>query len=292
MIRAFLFLANRCIAATGALMLLQGADYPCSDHEEAQRTSQPEHPARGVVPRHPEQHQDGSESDGRDEHEGLSEHENRETIEPMVHQATDLNSRAGETTRILSFSPRPDLSIPDDDMADAEWIGRLRNGAASFNESRRANPQTRPDLSGCDLTGMDLRGCDLTHCDLAGAFLTVAELDGCDLSGSDLSGANLTGADATGAIFRKARLRGADLSFAVLNQADLRDADLSGARLTEAILHDADLRNARLEGAVMRRAILVSANLAGADMTGTDLEGAELEGAMLPIGLGRSLRNP
>lgn len=127
-------------------------------------------------------------------------------------------------------------------MASDTHLARLMEGAPAWNEWRRSDPLTRPELEGLALTlgqkqwgetnggPIDLSRAVLNGADLRHATLNGANLGGASLNGADLSGARLIGAD----------LRNADLSRAFLDEADLSDALLDGANL-----QGADLRGVR-----------------------------------------------
>jgi uncharacterized protein YjbI with pentapeptide repeats len=111
-------------------------------------------------------------------------------------------------------------------VANDEHLALLRRGTAIWNEWRRHNSDSKPDLREADL-----READLVAADLSGADLSVADLRAADLSVAGLDGANLRAAD----------LRRADLRWANLSGADLVEANLRGAFLFETIFADVDL---------------------------------------------------
>jgi uncharacterized protein YjbI with pentapeptide repeats len=191
-------------------------------------------------------------------------------------------------------------------MANPEHLAKLKEGVEAWNDWRKQNPETRPDLiearlGECDLGGINLANACLTKASLRGANLIKA-----DLSGALLSDANLRRANLSHAILRKTKLKlaylhlasltGADLSGADLTNAFLSEANLSKAKLTRtklmlANLNMADLQKAKLGkahlgGAKLIRARLVRANLRGAilrgaDLTETVLRSSDLSGACL-----------
>ena len=110
-------------------------------------------------------------------------------------------------------------------------------GVKAWNEWRKANPKTRPQLSGADLLRVDLSGANLSHANLSMA----------NLSGANLSGANLI----------QAELRTADFFMANLNEANLQRADLGWAQF-----HGGSLR-----GTGLRWASLVGTNFADVDLS-------------------------
>jgi len=191
-------------------------------------------------------------------------------------------------------------------MANPEHLAKLKEGAESWNQWRKENPELRPDLREADLDGADLEGAKLMGADLTGAHLSNAKLMGADLNEADLFMADLSYADlrdanlvrivSFAAEFQGANLSGADLLEANLEAADfvranlqganlfgayLEGSDLSGADLTEANLDDADLREANLVSANLSRAHLNDTNLGMAYLPGADLHGADLGGAIL-----------
>jgi uncharacterized protein YjbI with pentapeptide repeats len=191
-------------------------------------------------------------------------------------------------------------------MANPEHLAKLKEGVEAWNDWRKQNPETRPDLiearlGECDLGGINLANACLTKASLRGANLIKA-----DLRGALLSDANLRRANLSHAILRKTKLKlahlhlasltGADLSGADLTNAFLSEANLSKAKLTRtklmlanlnmADLQEAKLGKAHLGGAKLIRARLVRANLRGAilrgaDLTETVLRSTDLSGACL-----------
>ena len=119
-------------------------------------------------------------------------------------------------------------------MVKEEYLARLWQGAAVWNDWRAQNPERRVDLRGADLRGADLRGVNLPEADL---FMA-------DLSEADLSGADLSLADLIGTKFKKAKLVGADLRAATLVETDLRYADLTGCRVYGISAWDIELKGA------------------------------------------------
>jgi Pentapeptide repeats (8 copies) len=134
-------------------------------------------------------------------------------------------------------------------MASDTHLARLMKGAPAWNEWRRSDPLTRPELEGLALTlgqkqwgetnggPIDLSRAVLNGADLRHATLNGANLGSASLNGADLSGARLIGADLRNADLSRAFLDEADLSDALLDGANLQGTDLSGVRhLTQSQL--------------------------------------------------------
>ena len=151
-------------------------------------------------------------------------------------------------------------------MANRQHLSTLKQGVAAWNQWRKENPDSRPDLH---------------EASLAGANLSKANLSSANLSEADLSSADLREASLLGANLNEANLKGAHLSKADLGFADLTFADLSGADLTAARLWKADLTTAKLVGANLTTANLTLATLRETDCTTANLNGAELHYAIL-----------
>lgn len=128
-------------------------------------------------------------------------------------------------------------------MANAQQVNILKSGIKNWNQWRRANPHTIPDLTNAYLYDTDLICADLVNANLAGAIL------------------------------HRAWLINAKLGNAILSRTYLDNADLTGAFLTNADLSEASLRHT-----VLREARLINANLGGAILTGTNLHGADIRG--------------
>lgn len=133
-------------------------------------------------------------------------------------------------------------------MANATHVAMLKEGVKAWNQWRRENRGTIPDLS-------------------------RASLDHANLSGANLQNANLEVAHLTHADLRNANLEGARLLGAWLDASDLRKANLAGADLFGAYLSHADLRNADLRGASLERVNMVNSRLSGANISGARIYG-------------------
>ena len=165
-------------------------------------------------------------------------------------------------------------------MANEEHLKILKQGVAAWNQWRKQNPETVPDLSKADLSEAYLWEVNLHRADLSGADLREADLNEANLSEADLRLADLWEANLSEANLRRANLSGADL-----RMADLWKADLSGADLWEANLSEANLCGANLIGVDLRLAKLVHTNLKEANLTscsvfGISAWGLELSGAI------------
>jgi uncharacterized protein YjbI with pentapeptide repeats len=179
-------------------------------------------------------------------------------------------------------------------MANKQQLSILKQDVQAWNEWRKKNPATRPDLSEAGLAGANLRGANLRGANLGGAELASADLQEAILPGATLVEANLQEAN-----LHKADLSFADLTFAYLHNANLTNARLWKADLTAAKLNGAELADANLTMATLREtdcsdvnlaegildyAILVETNLRQANLTGCSVCGLsawhiDLEGA-------------
>ena len=168
-------------------------------------------------------------------------------------------------------------------MANKQQLSLLKQGALPWNEWRKKNPATRPELNEASLAGINLRGANLRGANLGGAELASADLQEANLLGATIVEANLQEAN-----LHKADLGFADLTFAYLNNANLTtarlwktdltaakltEADLSCANLTMAMLRETDCSDANLSEAILDYAILVEANLRQANLTGCSVCG-------------------
>ncbi len=151
-------------------------------------------------------------------------------------------------------------------MANRQHLSTLKQGVAAWNQWRKENPDSRPDLHQAALAGVNL----------SKANLSTANLSEADLSSADLRETNLLGANLDEANLSVANLSRADLGFADLTFADLSKADLTAARLWRA-----DLTAAKLVGANLTTANLMLATLRETDFTAANLNGAELNYAIL-----------
>lgn len=88
-------------------------------------------------------------------------------------------------------------------MAKPEHLARSKDGVEKWNQWRKNDPATTPDLMAANLRGIDLRDANFKASNLSGARLRGLA----NLRRADLRMANLTGAD-----LRGTKLIGADLS--------------------------------------------------------------------------------
>ncbi|AOX03600.1 hypothetical protein BJP34_32950 [Moorena producens PAL-8-15-08-1] len=182
-------------------------------------------------------------------------------------------------------------------MANNLHINLLRQGFKVWNQWRKLNPLSIPNLKGANLTGLNL-----FKVDLSGADLSEVDFSKTSLYNANLSGANLYKANLSTAILQEA-----DLSEASLIEANLKDkkfpqTNLSGANLTRANLNGvkfyphtnlsktnfsrsnlrgADFSGLNLRGSNFTGANLYKANLSATNLNGTNFSGANLSGANL-----------
>ena len=150
-------------------------------------------------------------------------------------------------------------------VANPEHLAKLNEGVEAFNQWRKRNPKTKPDLRDANLRFADLPGANLVLADLGDADLRDANLSRVDLVFASLRRANLRGTNLGFANLHGASLHGADLSRAYFGGADLRRANLRGATLNEA-----NFSRANFDGATLREA-----HLSETVFGGTFLKGAE-----------------
>lgn len=140
-------------------------------------------------------------------------------------------------------------------MANQEHLRILGHGVDTWNQWRKENNVSNPDL----------RGANLIRAQLSRAVLMGAQLSEADLRGANLSKAHLLRADLRGANLQKANLQGAKLIQANLSGANLSEADLSKASLISSILIETDFQ----------RAILSNCSVYGISAWNLNLDGAE-----------------
>jgi len=118
-------------------------------------------------------------------------------------------------------------------LADSEHVEVLRRGPRLWNDWRRQNPATVPNLIRLSLSAAERQMGIMNGgpVNLASARLRGASLRFATLSGANLAGADLSGADLTDARLDSANLTNADLSHALLNRTDFAGAKLVSARL-------------------------------------------------------------
>ena len=166
-------------------------------------------------------------------------------------------------------------------MADETFLKILEKGVDAWNEWRRINYLSCPDLRRANLVRMQLPGIVFTNVDLTEADLQYTNLKGADLSYAQLDNADLCPTNLIGANLEHAHLIGANLFSANLSRANLQFAKLRGANLWMAQLNSADLRNADLEEANLRGTYLNDANLSEANLSHSHMIGTKFNNANL-----------
>jgi uncharacterized protein YjbI with pentapeptide repeats len=131
-------------------------------------------------------------------------------------------------------------------MANVEHLALLQQGTVIWNDWRKRNPVSLPDL----------RGADLSDADLSGALLSEAFLSSADLSKANLSKANLSRANLSLSLLFEAFLSCANLWAANLSGANLSDTDLSKAILSKANLTIPDPDEIRPRRPILRGEIV------------------------------------
>ncbi len=131
---------------------------------------------------------------------------------------------------------------------------------AIWNNWRKENPETVPDLTGADLCEMDtLRGIDLY-----GAMLSHTLFSRSNLENANFSEANCEGVDFGDAILTKVNFTCARISSCNLIMADLSEACLENANLCNSTLMHTNLSGALLTGAQLYETHLVNCNITNA----------------------------
>jgi len=131
-------------------------------------------------------------------------------------------------------------------MANPLHIHKLREGVAAWNQWRKEDPDTRPDLSKLTINRETFQD----------TLLWDHPSEKVNLTGLDLNHANLHLVRLVGVNLREASLDRADLLGAMLIQVDLQKAGLNRASLARSSLHQVRLREAHLEGAIFAAARL------------------------------------
>ncbi len=114
------------------------------------------------------------------------------------------------------------------DFLALDFLALLEQGAESWNQWRKNNPDVKPDLRSAYLFGQALSGFNLSEANLERACLIDANLRGANLS--------------------KACLRSAYVSSANLENANLSEADLSLGNFSEANFSQATLHSIQANG--------------------------------------------
>lgn len=80
-------------------------------------------------------------------------------------------------------------------MANPEHLAKLKEGVQAWNQWRKENRETDPDLREVALNGIDLTGANLDRVYLYGAKLRQANFSSASLLLATLNNADLTAAD-------------------------------------------------------------------------------------------------
>lgn len=162
-------------------------------------------------------------------------------------------------------------------MANEEHLKLLKQGAESWNEWRRLNPNMQqPDLSGIDLSEFDFRKINLGGVNFKETNITRADLSRVNIPEADLSYANLSFTSLLQADFLRANLSKANLTGSNAHGANFRNANFQETHLRGVGLGETDLRGCRLQEANLTGANLTGANLTGANLSHADLSDAQL----------------
>lgn len=129
------------------------------------------------------------------------------------------------------------------DSLALDFLALIEQGAESWNQWRKSNPDIKPDLSSAYLFGTALSGFNLSEVNLERACLIDANLRGADLS--------------------RACLRSAYASSASLDNANLSGADLSLGNFSEANFSQATLHSIQANGTNFSQARFTGASLSG-----------------------------
>lgn len=171
-------------------------------------------------------------------------------------------------------------------MANNDHLTILNKGTISWNQWRKDNPSTVPDLRNAQLFGRDLSAADLRNVDFSGADFRVCIFDRTLFDDANLSDAKLPSARLGTASFVRTKLYGAELSKAVFSGGDLSFASLKAAKLYEAqfvgaILNGAEFNEAFLLKANFQESALNNASFRESDARLTNFTDASLECAIL-----------
>jgi Pentapeptide repeats (8 copies) len=139
-------------------------------------------------------------------------------------------------------------SIKDDNMAKAEQLAILRDGAEAWNKWKASMRHKLVPGVDFDLREADLSGANLSGIDLDGTILINTNFSKARLSNANLGGCNLRGADFSHAIPSGANFREANLYLSSFRESDLTDADLTKANLTGTQFMSTKVGRAKISG--------------------------------------------
>jgi uncharacterized protein YjbI with pentapeptide repeats len=156
-------------------------------------------------------------------------------------------------------------------MANPEHVAILKQGVDAWNQWRRENPATKPNLEGIILKRHHLRSIDLSEATISKAIL----------DGTILSNANLRSTVFTRSRLKRVKLDHVQAEKAVFERADLYEADLSNANCHGSVMRRVDLQKAILRGVDLSGANLERVSFDYADLTQASFREANLESAEL-----------
>jgi uncharacterized protein YjbI with pentapeptide repeats/class 3 adenylate cyclase len=180
----------------------------------------------------------------------------------------------------------------------------INRGPAVWNQWRKKNAGSYPQLDGIELLNLDLTGIDfsgislchaiINHCNLVSASFisarlheanlqnnnfTSARMIAAELNDADLSGCVLTNANILTASVRGARFDGVDFKGHDMQALDLRGVSFRGANLSHQYLARSDLSTTVLDGCTLLNSDLSYANLHAGSLINVDLSSVKLQGA-------------
>jgi uncharacterized protein YjbI with pentapeptide repeats len=174
----------------------------------------------------------------------------------MVSQRLYERGWSQESIAWLKFRPFRQNLTKARTMADQMHVEKLKEGVASWNRWREAQPQLLPDLSGLTLSREEFED----------SAIWDSKSEKVDLSGIDLSGASMHRATLLEVNLRSATLERADLLGATLDRVDMNRAVLRRASLARSSLNRVKLREANLEGAIFTSSRLEKTDLERANL--------------------------
>jgi uncharacterized protein YjbI with pentapeptide repeats len=164
-------------------------------------------------------------------------------------------------------------------LAAAEHLNVLREGATAWNSWRTANPRIRPILRNCNLesevfpradlydlpefSGFDFSRVDLHMIGARSSFFADCTFDGASINSSDLCFSHFSGCS-----FRKSSMR-----VSKLGSASFLDCNFDGADLSYCTAQDTDFSGSSFVGSTLNHARFVKTNFSRARFVGTSIYG-------------------
>lgn len=156
-------------------------------------------------------------------------------------------------------------------MANPDHLAILKEGVEVWNEWRKSNKETAPNLDGANLRGIKLLGCDFSKTNLANALF-----EGSILHKSNFEKANLINTD-----FSEAQMIGAIFKNVGLREGRFVNTDLSLVDFSDVVADYAVFQSTNFSGSVFSHVAIIGSNLSEASFRDALVSFSQIENTEL-----------